>query len=88
MSNTIESPSAILTPLEDIPPRPTLVAETTQGSHLTTSSINPKIVVLCSPLEELPLDNKDVEGSNILSTFDTEVRTEADIFLQTFNSSA
>ena len=41
--NTIESPSAFLTPLEDIPARPTLVAETTQGSHSTTSPMYPKL---------------------------------------------
>ena len=41
--NTIESAPAFLTPLEDIPARPTLVAETTQGSHSTTSPMYPKL---------------------------------------------
>ena len=45
ISITIEPPSAFLTPLEEIQTRPTLVAEMTQGSLSTTSSLNPKIAV-------------------------------------------
>ena len=50
-TKTFETPSAFLTPLADIQARPTLVVETTQGSHSTTSSLNPKLLVLCSPAE-------------------------------------
>ena len=79
---------AFLTPLEDIPPKPTLVAETTQGSHSTTSSMSTKIEVLCSPLQECPMVNKDDEVSDISSILDTEVRNEAENFHQTFISPA
>ena len=56
--------------------------EKTQGSHSTTSSINPNLVVLCSPAEVLPMEDKEDGGSNISSILDTETRTEADSFHQ------
>ena len=39
-TNSLDSPLGYLTPLEDVLPKPTLVAETTQGSTSTTSSMN------------------------------------------------
>ena len=43
-----DSPSDYLTPLEDIHFHPTLVAETTEGSSSTPTSLTPKIAVLSS----------------------------------------
>ena len=79
-SNTFESASALLTALAETPARPTLVAQTTQGSHSTASSVNPKIGVLCSPADELPMKKKEDAGSDI-----SETRAEADIFHQKFS---
>ena len=81
-----DSPSDYLTPLEDILLQPTLLAETTQGSTSTPSSITPKITVLSSPLLETGLDIQDDEGSDISSVIDTEVRNEADRFHDKFNA--
>ena len=83
---SLESPSAYLTPLEDLLPQPTLVAETTQGSTSTYSSTKPKIAVLSSPLVEGTLDIQDDEWSNISSIIETEVRKDADSFHDQFNS--
>ena len=81
-----DSPSNYLTPLEDILPQLTLLAETTQGSTSTPSSITPKIEVLSSPLVETGLDIQDDEGSDISSVIDTEVRKETDRFHDNFNA--
>ncbi|XP_063717820.1 uncharacterized protein LOC134844924 [Symsagittifera roscoffensis] len=81
-----DSPSDYLTPLEDIPFHPTLVAETTQGSSSTPSSMTPKIAVLSSPLEEVRPDIQDDDGSDISSVIDTEVRKEAESFHDILNA--
>ena len=81
-----DSPSDYLTPLEDIPFHPTLVAETTQGSSSTPTTLTPKIAVLSSPLEEVRPDLQDDDGSNISSGIDTDVRKEADSFHDKFNA--
>ena len=81
-----DSPSDYLTPLEDILPHPTLVAETKQGSSSTPSSMKTKIAVLSSPLEEVRPDIQDDDGSDISSVTDIEVRKEADSFHDTFNA--
>ena len=80
--------SDYLTPLEDILPHPTLVAETTQGSSPTPSSMTPKIAVLSSPLEEVRPEIQDDDGSDISSVIDTEIRKEADSFHDTFNATS
>ena len=81
-----DSPSDYLTPLEDILPHPTLVAETTQGSSPTPSSMTPKIAVLSSPLEAVRPEIQDDDGSDVSSVIDTEVRKESDSFHDTFNA--
>ena len=83
-----DSPSDYLTPIEDILLNPTLVAETTQGSSPTPSSMTPKIAGLSSPLEEVRPDIQDDDGSDISSVIDTEVRKEADCFHDTFNATS
>ena len=75
-----DSPSDYLTPLEAILFHPTLVAETTQGSSSTPSSMTPKIAVLSSPLVEVRPDIQNDDGSNISPVIETEVRKEADSF--------
>ena len=81
-----DSPSDYLTPIEDILPHLTLVAETTQGSSSTPSSMTPKIAVLSSPLDEARTDIQD--GSDISTVIDTEGRKEADSFHDTFNATS
>ena len=81
-----DSPSDYLTPLEDIPFHPKLVAETTQGSSSTPTSLTPKIAVLSSPLEEVRPDIQDYDGSDISSGIDTDVRKEVDSFHDIFNA--
>ena len=81
-----ECPSDYMTPLEDIPFHPTLVAETTQGSSSTPTSLTPKIAVLSSSLEEVRPDIQDDDGSDISSGIDTDVRKEADSFHDIFNA--
>ena len=83
-----DSPSDYLTPLEDLLPHPTLVAETTQGSSSTPSSMTPKIGVLSSQLEEVRPDIQDDDGSDISSVIDTEVRKEGDSFHDIFNATS
>ena len=75
------SPSAFLTPSEGIPARPTFVAETTQGSHSTTSSMNPKLAVLFY-YGGTPIGGYRRCGSDISSSLDTEIRAEADLFIE------
>ena len=81
-----DSTSDYLTPLEDIPFHPTLVAETTQGSSSTPTSLTPKVAVLSSPLEDVRPDSQDDDGSDISSGIDTDVRKEADSFHDIFNA--
>ena len=88
MTYSSDSTSAYLTPLGDVLPKPTIVAETTQGPTSTTFSLNPKIAVISSPLVEGLVDIQDDEGSDISSITDTEVREEADNFLETFNATS
>ena len=83
-----DSPSDYLTPLEDILPHPTLVAETKQGSSSTPSSMKTKIAVLSFPLEEVRPDIQDDDGSYISSVIDIEVRKEADSFHDTFKATS
>ena len=85
---SLDSPSAYLTPLEDVLPKPTLVAETTQRSTSTTSSMNPKIAVISSPLVEILVYNQDDKRSDKSSIIHTEVRKEADNFHETFKATS
>ena len=64
------------------------MAETTQGSSSTPSSMTPKIAVLSSPLEEVRPDIQDDDGSDISSVIDIEVRKEAESFHDTFNATS
>ena len=81
----LDYPSDYLTPLEDILPQPTLVAETTQGSTSFHSSTTPNIAVLSSLLVEGGLDIQDDEGSDISSVIETEVRKDTDSLHEAFN---
>ena len=83
-----DSPTDYLTPLEDILPHPTLVAETRQGSSSTPSSMTPNIAVLSSLLEEVRPDIQDDDGRDISSIIDIEVGKEADSFHDTFNATS
>ena len=85
---SLDSPSAYLTPLENVLPRPSLVAETTQGSTSTTSSINPKIAVISFPLVEVLVYNQNDKRSDIASIIHKEVRKKADNFHETFNATS
>ena len=80
------SPSDYLTPIEDIPWHPTLVAETTQGSSSTPTSLTPKIAKILPPLVEVSTDIQNDHGSDISSGIDTDVRREADCFHDRFNA--
>ena len=80
------SPSDYLTPIEDIPMHTTLVAETTQGSSSTPTSLTPKIAKISSPLVEISTDIQDDDGSDISSGIDTDVKREADSFHDRFNA--
>ena len=70
MTYSSDSTSAYLTPLGDVLPKPTIVAETTQGPTSTTFSLNPKIAVISSLLVEGLVDIQDDEGSDISSITD------------------
>ena len=78
-------PHSFLTLLADFQSRPKLVAEITQGSHLTVSSLNSRLMVLESPTHALPLEDKDQER-DIFSITDTETRVEVEHFHQTFSA--
>ena len=80
-----DSPSDYLTPLDDTFFHPTLVAETTQGSSSTPSSMTRKVAVLSSPAVEVRPDIQDDDGRDISPVIETEVRKEADSFHDIFN---
>ena len=84
-TNTIESPSAFLTPQVDFQPKIILLAETTHCSYSTTSFWDPQLVVLGSPTHGSQIEDKDQE-SDIFSIIDTETRKEADHFHRNFFS--
>ena len=80
------SPSDYLTPVEDIPWHPTLVAETTQIPSSTTTSRSADVASLPSPLVELVTIIQDEDGSDISSGIDADAGREADSFHDKFNA--
>ena len=80
------SPSDYLTPVEDIPWHPTLVAETTQGPSSTITSRSANVASLPSPMVEVGSIIQDEDGSDISSGIDADARREADSFHDKFNA--
>ena len=80
------SPLDYLTPVEDIPRHPALVAETTQGPSSTPTSGRTNVASLPSPLVEVGTNIQDDDGSDISSGIDSDARREADSFHDRFNA--
>ena len=80
------SPSDYLTPVEDIPWHPTLVAEITQGPSSTTTFRSANVASLPSQLVEVGTNIQDEDGSDISSGIDADARREADSFHDKFNA--
>ena len=80
------SPSDYLTPVEDIPRHPTLVAETSHGPSSTPTSGTTNVASLPSPLVEVGTNIQDDDGSDISSGIGSDARREADSFHDRFNA--
>ena len=69
----LDSQSSFLTPFGDFPRKRSSIADTTQCSTTIPSSVDPHLVVLCSPENESQHDKTSLD-SDILSIIDSETR--------------